>query len=371
MSVTKEFKELARHAARRTAPANYNVSNVDEAFRKELQSYCGSTIAEFMKNRWDLYAIIMENADEVVPAKVLSALGIFAEIREVPQGTRQMFRTSKLNSKLRARKFLTQVGLAGVYESFRLDSDTYEVKAHAIGGAVSIDFERMLDGHESMAEVMDIIAEGQVDAVFMEVQKALRSLTTSADIPNANVVNTNVFDGDAMFKLCSIAKSYGGNGIGSNGAIIFAPPEFIAAMGPDAIVPVATIMTGEAGSESVAGITAGVYHPNDIDMIHRTGYINLFRGTPIVQIPQSFTDTTNTKTYVDPRNAYILPTGGEKAVKVVFEGKTQMYDWVNKDNSMEMQVYRKLGVAIHTFHNICVYRNTAITDTFDASLYGA
>lgn len=350
---TQEFKELAKHAARRTAPANYDLANVDEAFRAELSKYC-SSIPQFMKNRYDLFEIIMEQADDIVPANVMAALGQFAEIVSVKQGQRKMFKTSKLASKLRARKFLTQVGLAGVYETFRLDSDTFEVKAHAIGGAVTIDFERMLDGEETLAEVMEVVTEGLTNAVFMEVQKALRSLVSNAKVPSANKVTGNAYSADALFKLVSIVKAYGSNG----GAVIFAPPEFIAAMGADAIVPV-----------PVGGEYGGVYHPQDIDAIHNTGYVNLFRGTPIVQIPQSFVDTNNEEVYIDPSIAYVLPTGGEKVVKVVLEGNTQMYDHVNRDNSMEIQVYKKIGAAILTFHNIGIFQNSELVDAdFDNSL---
>ena len=343
--ITKEFRDLARNAAHRTAPENFTVADVDRAFAEELKNYCGS-INQFMKNRYDLYEIIIENADEIVPAKVIDQLGRFAEIRQVGQGQRAMFKTSKDASKMRAKKFLTQVGLAGVYETFRLDSSEFEVAAHAIGGGVTIDFERMLDGAESMAEVMDVITEGLTDAVYIEVQKALKAALTVQDVPPANRVIQAGFDKDKMFALCSTVKAYG-----NGGAVIFAPPEFVAAMGPDDIVPVS------------AQQHTGIYPMDDIDRIHTTGYINLFRGTPIVQFAQSFVDTENDKTWIDPQLAYVLPTGGEKVVKVVFEGNTQMYDWVNKDNSMEAMVYKKLGVGIMTYHNWGIYQNSDIPQT--------
>ena len=347
--MTQEFRDLARHAAHRTAPENFSLQDVDKAFRKELATYC-SSIPQFMKNRYDLYEIIIQNADEIVPARVIDAIGIFAEVSQVGQGQRALFKTSNRASKMRAKKFLTQVGLAGVYETFRLDSSSFEVAAHAIGGAVTVDFERMLDGQESMADVIEVITEGLTDAVYVEVQKVLRA-AVNANMPAANRVIASSFDADKMFSLCSTVKAYGGAGTGvGGGAVIFAPPEFVAAMGPDAIVP-------------VGASYQGIYHPQDIDAIHNQGYINLFRGVPIVQIPQSFTDVDNTTTWIDPQLAYVLPTGGERIVKVVFEGNTQMYDWTNKDNSMEMQVYRKLGAAILTYYNFGIYQNTVITQT--------
>ena len=319
----QELKELAVYAAKNEAPSNFSVDNVDEALVDGLRELAGS-VNQFMKNRYDIYEIVIKAADEVVPNKVIDAVGIFAEVQQVPQGQKAIFRT-KLG-KARARKFLTQVGLSGVYESFRLDHGTFEVSAHAIGGACSIDFERMLDGAENMAELVSLLTEFQTDAVYQEVQRALRAAVGQNGVPannRANVTTGNVFDPQEMLKLISTVRAYG------SGAVIFAPPEFIAEMGADAIVP-------------VGANYQGVYHPQDIDAIHNTGYINIFRGTPIIQIPQSFVDENNVETWIDPQLAYVLPTGGERVVKVVFEGGTQIF----------------------AYHNWGIYRNESITQTY-------
>lgn len=347
MATLQEIKELALYAAKGTAPANYQVENVNEALRDAFKDLAGS-VNQFMKNRYDIYEIMIETADEIVPNKVIDAVGRFAEVQVVGQGQKALFKRSL--GRNRAKKFLTQVGLSGVYETFRLDKTTFEVPAMAIGGAVTIDFERFLDGAEDMAELMDIITEGLTDSVFIEVQKALKAAINATGRPDANKVSRNTFDAESMIKLINVVKAYGSN------AVIFAPPEFVAAMGPDAIVP-------------VGANYQGIYHPQDIDAIHNTGYINLFRGTPIVQIPQSFIDETNTKTWIDPQLAYVLPTDGEKVVKVVLEGQTQVHDFTNRDNSMEIHVYKKMGAAILTHHNWGIYQNTGITDTSE-SPYG-
>ena len=234
MATIKEIKELALHAARGTAPANYSNENVNVALREEMKNLA-SSVNEFMRNRYDIYDIIIATADEIVPNKVINALGMFADVQVVGQGEKAMFRKSV--GKLRAKKFLTQVGLSGVYETFRLDKDTFEVSAHAVGGAATIDFERFLDGAEDMAEIMDIITEGLTDAVFGEVQKALKAAVTATARPATNLISKNTFVPADMLKLVNIARAYGSS------AVIFAPPEFVAAMGPDAIVPVGTYGT--------------------------------------------------------------------------------------------------------------------------------
>lgn len=341
----KEFRDIALHAAKGTAPETFSVNDVNAAFVDGLKELAG-TYNQFMKNRYDIYDIIIESIDEVMPANVMSAIGAFAEVQQVAQGEKAMFRRKK--GAQRAKKFLTQVGLSGVYETFRLDADTFEISAHAVGGGATIDFERMLDGAESLAEVVDIVTEGLTNAVFVEVQKAL--IAALQVMPATNKI-AGSWSADDMVKLLNVVRAYGN-------PVIFAPPEFIAAMGPDAIVP------------TIASAAQGVYSPKDIEAIHDYGFVQVFRGAPIVKMPQSFVDETNTETYVDPRLAYIFPAGQEKVVKVVLEGQTQIRDHENKDNSMEVFAWKKMGCAILTHHNWAMYQNTGIEDTRAKDIYG-
>ena len=162
---------------------------------------------------------------------------------------------------------------------------------------------------------------------------------------------TGSWSADEMVKLMTIVRAYGS-------PVIFACPEFIAKMGADAIVPVAT------------GTGQGVYSPKDIEAIHDTGFIKVFRGASVVEIPQSFVDETNTETYVDPSRAYVFPAGSERVVKVVLEGATQIRDHENKDNSMEVYAWKKMGCAILHHNNWCIYWNNSIADTSAKDIYG-
>lgn len=348
----KEFRDIALQAAKGTAPETFSMNEVNAAFIDGLKELAGS-YNQFMKNRYDIYDIIIESIDEVLPKNVIDALGAFAEVKVVGQGEKAMFRR-KLGRQ-RAKKFLTQVGLSGVYETFRLDSDTFEVSAHAVGGGATIDFERMLDGAESLAEVVGIVTEGLENAVYVEVQRALNA---ALDVMPATNKVSGSWDPEEMVKLLSVVRAYGA-------PVIYACPEFVAAMGPDAIVPV--LHASDAESNKVA---QGIYSPKDIEAIHDYGFINVFRGAPVVQLPQSFVDESNKETYVNPRIAFVMPAGQEKVVKVVLEGATQIRDHENKDNSMEVFAWKKMGCAILTHHNWAMYENTSLTDTSAKDIYG-
>ena len=78
----KEFRDIALHAAKGTAPDTFSVENVNDAFIDGLQELAGS-YNQFMKNRYDIYDIIIESIDEVMPRDVTNALSAFAEVRQV------------------------------------------------------------------------------------------------------------------------------------------------------------------------------------------------------------------------------------------------------------------------------------------------
>lgn len=350
-----ELKELALHAAKGTVPANFTAQgesaadyDVNAAFVDGLKELA-STYTQFMKNRYDIYEILVETIDKIMPRNTVAALSPFAEVQVVGLGQKAIFKQK--TGKMRAKKFLTLAGINGVYETFRLDSTSFELGGQnvAIGG--TIDLARLMDGAESLADIMDVINTSLQDAVYIKVTQALRAAFDVASVPAANRKSTASFQSDKMVELLNVVRSYGN-------PVIFAPGEFVAAMGADAIVPISTY-----GNPTAAGIQ-GVYSPDDIEAIHRTGYINIFRGAPIVQIPSSYVDENNDKTWVDPQLAYVLPSGQEKVVKVVLEGPTIIRDYENRDGSMEIYAEKKIGTAILTYYNWGIYKNTGVTQTY-------
>ena len=340
------LKELARHAAHRTAPTEFSVASVDAAFADEIKKLT-SSINEFMRNKYDIFSIIIENADEIVPAKVMAAMNQFAEVIVLRNGETKIFKRGGLG-KNRAKKFLTQAGLSGVYESFRLDTETFTIGMKSIGGAVSIDFQRMLDGAETLAEFMNVLTEAQEDAIYAEVQAALIAAASNTRMPAANKLEiTDEFDGNEFQKKVNVVKAYGGS------AVIFAAPEFIDFMGVDVIAP---------GTDAYAPL----YNPKAVEEIANSGRIKMFRGTPVVELKQSYLDEKNEVLMINPNYAYILPAGKEKVVKVLMEGASQIWDTVNKDQSIEINTYRMVGVGILTFNDWAIAHRTG--DAEDKSI---
>lgn len=340
----EQIKDLARHAVRNTVPTDFSTSKeeVNEVLREELNALA-KDYNTYRRNKYDIFEIIQDAMDEAVPKRVLETMGAFAEIRQFGNGSKPQFKVKK--GRTRARRFVTRAAASGVYRAFRLDSDVVDVDTYSIGTAAYIDFERFLSGDEDMGEMAQIITDSILDAIYEDIQKALRATLNEASRPAANKKTDSTFSASNFAKLCATVKAYG------DGAVIFATPEFIAEMGP------LTYVSASGANPNVS--------VNDIEDVRTTGAIRIFHGCPIVQLPQSYTDETNTHTVVDPQIAYVFPTGGEKIVKVAFEGNTIVKDWENRDNSMEIQAYKKFGLAILSYHNWAIYRNSGITQTYE------
>lgn len=346
--MSNTLKILLDGAMGRKVPADFAVENYDyeSALRDELKKLVG-TPNLFRRNRYDVYDLLTENLDEILPQKVNSAVGLFSEVMQVPQGTRCEFRVKR--GKMRAKQFVTRATASGVYETFRLDRDRVEVPCVAYGGAGIIDFERYLDGVENIMDVYDIITEGLVDVVFDLIQEALLMSWKDAGRPTANKVTATEFDAAEMLRLCNTVAAYGA-------PVIYCSPEFASEMANVLVYDTEIKLSNQ-----------------DMMDIREQGYIGKFRGTPVVVLPQSYKDETNTKLTMNPCFAYVIPSGKEKIVKVAMEGQSYFKDVENADNSMEVQAYKKLGVAIVNTPNYWgIYYNSGISaggwDEFNTSL---
>ena len=333
----QDIKDLALHAAKKTVPtefANKTVEDVNDALREELKALCG-TYNLYRRNKLDLFEIMQETMDAVAPKEVEALISAFAEIKNYPNNVKPSFKIKK--GKNRAKKFATRAAASGVYETFRLDSDTLEVNTFVIGDAAYIDFERFLSGEEDWADYMEALMAGIIHRIYTEIWECLTSAATVEALTNYNMyAAADSYDQDLFLGLVSKVANYGK-------PIIVAFPEFIDAMGPDVI--------------AVNADGNNVYSQKSLEEIANAGRIRSLRGHTIIELPQSVIDERNAELAFDPSMAFILTAGNEKVVKVAFEGDTIVKDWENRDNSMEIQAYKKMGVAILSYNNWAIYKN--------------
>lgn len=310
----------------------YTAEQTSELFRAQM-NLLAHDYRSFRENKNTIFSLIEQTIDEVLPAKVLQQYEQFADVRSVNQGDKVVFvRRITEASRMRAKQFVTQVGLAGRYETFMLDGERIEVKMTAIGSAARIGFEEFLDGRIQFSDLTDVILEAMDEYIYREIAKALESAVE--ELPSPNKVTASDFDEASMDRLLAIADSYAGAP-----ATIYCTYEFAA-----------TILPAESWASSEMKNT-----------IWGEGYLPRYKGHNIVILPQSMEDATNAKKVIDPSNAYIINSGAEKPVKIAFEGQTAVRDVTDNDDwSRDMQTYKKFGVAILTNPSICVYKNSSL-----------
>ena len=349
----------------RKVPAEFAAENYDyeAALRDELSKLmCGKdgkfNRHVFNRNKEDVFELLEQNLEEVLPQSIKGALDMFVETIHVAQGQRLEFRVTR--GKQRGKQFVTRATESGNYETFRLDRDRFDVYPQAIGGAGYVDFERYLDGLESMTDIYEVIQEGIVDRLFEMVQEVLLASWNASGRPARNKVAANAFNPAAMKKLCNTVAAYGS-------PMIYCTPEFAAEM-VNAIV---------YNSASPAWVGGKISDQDMIDIRER-GYIGKFQGVPVVIMPQSFTDETNTKLVMNPSFAYVLPAGKEKLIKLGFEGSPYFREWDDHegDNSFVLQGYLKVGIGMFTTPNYWgIYYNAALNqgsgwETYNQGLVG-
>lgn len=312
---------------------SFTYENLNAALRKELNELCG-TDDLYQENKRTLFKLIEETIDEVVPNRLLDVYGRFAEIKTYGQGERPVFK--RRTGRTRAKQFITRVGLAGVYEVFKLGSESFEVGTSAIGGAAQIGFEEFLDGRVDFAELTNIIMEGMNELIYREIAQAL--VSSINQLPEANRVTVAGFDEASLDYLINTASAYGN-------PTIFCTREF------------ATKIVPEDGwiSDSMR------------DQRWAQGYLANYKGVPVVILPQSLEDETNSRKVIDPGYAWVIPGGADnRPVKVAFEGTTHARERDNKDDwSRDIQVYRKVGVGVMMTNNIFSYVDTELQGKLD------
>lgn len=305
---------------------------MNETLRNELNELAG-TYSLYRENKNTVFALIEQTMNDILPSRVLERYGQFADVKTFAQGDRPVF--TRRTGHLRAKQFITRVGLAGVYEVFKLGGESFEVQTSAIGGAAQIGFEEFLDGRADFAEVTNIVMEGMDELIYREIAAALMSSINQ--LPAANSVLTNGFDEAGMDRLIQVASAYGKPSI-------YCTYEFAVKMIP----------------------AEGWVSDNMRDIRWSQGYLGNYKGCQVIVLPQGFEDETNAKKVIDPGYAWVIPAGADsKPVKIAFEGATHVRERENEDWSRDIQVYRKVGVGVMLANNICSYVDSDLAGKLD------
>ena len=317
---------------------SFSYEALEETLRAELNEYAG-TYALYRENKNLIFSVLEETLDEILPKKVQEAYSKFAEVKTYRQGDKPIFRRKLSGSKRRAKQFITKVGLAGIYEVFKLGAEEIvEVPTSAIGGAAQIGLEEFLDGRVDFSELLSIVMEGMDELVYQEVSKAL--IDSINQLPANNKVAVADFDEAAFDRLIAIASAYGD-------PTIYCSYDFAVKMIPS---------------------KQWMYTDKMKEELWNNGYFTQYKGKKVIILPNGIKDETNTERVIDPGYVWIIPSGGDsKPVKIAFEGNTIIDEFNNYDRSRDVHVYKKVGIVALMTNNICSYIDTSLQGKLNVS----
>jgi len=331
----RKYFELAKQAYNRkdtiengvTYTSDEKNSALRDAF-KELVPDDKNRYRSFRKNREEIFELVEDNVDEILPKRVDDAYGGFVEYQILGQGQKPKFKTKK--GKRGLLNFITKVGLGGEIERTRLDVDYINMTMEAYGGAVYIEFEQFLDGFMDWTDLINAIVDGIMEKINIQIQTTLIASFTGLS-SNMKVI-ANAFVPSQMGSLIANVQSYGDN------VVIFCTPTFAGTI-----------------EETLGFIT-------DMDKTERRefGRIGKFRGASVVVLPNAFADDTNSSKVLSDQYAIVVATNEAKIVKIAFEGETIVKETENSDNSLEFKSYKKFGVTIIYSNYYSMYKNSSL-----------
>ena len=315
-----ELKTILLAAAR--PQANINFSDAQSAAKNALNEYLNTTGTSVRDLRpgTGTFAIIEEILDEVVPQAVEDRTQAFAEIRSFARNDQIKFdvRTSYA-SRRRLYKALKKGARGGVYKAYRLDgySLTMTTEVYTVGYFMTL--EELLLGTRTVAELINIIADAWTEKVFVEVMEALQAAAAAAPAVSRTTTAAGSFNAGSLDNIVRIISAYG------NPVIMGFRKEL-------------GLLNNALGND---------YSLADYDDIRNQGYVGIYKGTPLVELPNYLiTHAGSTAQFLFTEGTIYIMPADERPVKVGFQGESYTTEFMDPQGGREWQNHRMMGVAV-------------------------
>ena len=332
MDNMKDIVDLAvATVTKENIPSEFTAADLENSLREQLSAF--QDYKYLRKHAADLYEIIEEVANIVIPRKVLEQFGGFAEIRRKGYGEKISFTVR--TGKYRGKKFVTKAGDQGIYKTFTLDNKELVMQPRVYAGATRLEIEDFLLGRISMSELLDVLTEALEEKLYIEIQKALVASFNAPDRPEANKFAGAGLMMDEFDKLINTVRAYG-DSVNIYCTFAFASKLY-----------------------NNPGWTTKI-SDRDVEDIRNQGYVGTYKGCNVIILNQSFTDDTNTETIVNDAYAYIMPVGAEKPVKIAFEGPTFVRNFTDAVLSQEISLEQMFDVAVLSHNYWAIYKDSSL-----------
>ncbi len=338
MANTVELKNLVKGAIYPDV-SKFSADDANQAFINAVLETYGlqnATPRQIRAKQPEIFALIEEAIEELMPQALTDVVGGFAEVQTFARDAECLFKVKGLG-KVRARRSIVPGARDGIYKARRLDNKSFQVDVGVETVGVFVTLEEILLGTASLADLMANIQQGFQERIYIRTMQALRTAKTLA--PAANIASGNGFDDVAVDKLIRIAGAYGTPII----------------MGFRSAVAKVTNATGWA--ETYPNIPAA-----ELDERRAKGIVTIYKGVPVVELPNYLMDETNKEWVFNEGDLFILPSDA-KPVKIALKGDLHIEETKHPSGSMEQDAHRLIGVGLFLANDVCVYTDTSLASS--------
>lgn len=305
---------------KKSSVTEYSADERVEGFK----TYLNDLNKDFRNNKNEIFQIIEDTVNEILPQKVMDYVRNFAEFKNFDNNTQVRFKISK--GKIKA----VNVAVGGTVQRQRLDKGYFTVKTEAIQCKVFEEYERVLGGLVDWNILVNAVADAIMDAIVVKIYAGFIDIYNK--VPAVNSHSATSLDKVEFDKILNIVKSYGK-------PIIMGTPRALATLTVDA-----TFATDEDKAD-----------------LRTKGYLGMYRGADVIEIPNAVEDETNAKFVLDDQYIFIFPVGTDvKPVKVAMEGGLITREANAQDWTWNFEAYQKVGVSVPVVNHIGVYKNTSL-----------
>jgi hypothetical protein len=331
--------------------ANFSAEDVTKAGFNALMEYAGVNIKDGRPSYRDMrehlnqiFSITEIALEEILPERLKDLVGAFAEVKTFDEGEDIEFTMDKIG-RSRAKLVISRGANAGIYRAARLDGKRFHMDTHRMTAAVSGSLEELARGTYSLADMLNDIVEGYSEEIIREIYAALATATPLTGYnrigagSDSNLITTTTSAlTTSLDKVISVVQAYG------------VPTIF------------GFINTIGAISNPLVNTAAAAGYPNSQDSmdIREHGFVQMYKGVRVVQLPNYLVDNGNDTWFYDPSYVFVLP-GDIKPVKVAFKGEARLRINTDALGGEKWESERQVGVALASANNFSVIKCSDVT----------
>lgn len=299
---------------------DYSKEDANEAFRKALLDICGTEQIDyksFRKHQMEVFEIVEETLDELIPQILDNQFDRFVESRNVNWGDEKEFIIPNVGKLFKVA--IVSNGNGNLRRQEIDKGGKLSVPTKMRGVKIYAPFYSFLAGRIDWAKMVNLIAESYTANLRKEIFECFDA--GFSELGNT-YGKTGSFDYEKLVELAShIDAEYG------IGVTVFGTKSALAKV------------TSSAGKQ---------LSDRAKDELLKGGYLGSLDGMDLVELKQYHIPNTD-KFALDNKMLIVVPNGQEKIIKLIWEGETLISETqvgVNADGSKEYLVEKSYGMAV-------------------------